>query len=49
MSDVNTLELQFRRKQDDRSGDIRIGNATSIPPGYEDAVAEYYRRLSKNQ
>jgi hypothetical protein len=49
MSDVNTLDLQFRRKQDDRSGDIRIGNATSIPPGYEDAVAEYYRRLSKNQ
>jgi hypothetical protein len=49
MSDVNTLELQLRRKQDDRSGDIRSGNATSIPPGYEDAVAEYYRRLSKNQ
>jgi hypothetical protein len=48
MSDVNTLELQLRRKQDDRSGDIRSGNATSVPPGYEDAVAEYYRRLSKN-
>jgi hypothetical protein len=49
MSDVDTLELQLRRKQDDRSGDILSGNATSVPPGYEDAVAEYYRRLSKNQ
>jgi hypothetical protein len=49
LHDVNNLEMQLRRKLDDKSGDIRSDNAMTVPPGYEDAVAEYFRRLSKPQ
>ena len=51
LASVDKLELQLRRDLDDKnSGQIRSGDSLSVPSGYEDAVAEYFRRLSnKNQ
>jgi hypothetical protein len=47
VSSVDALELQLRRELDaNRSGTIRNTNPTKVPPGYQDSVAEYYRKLS---
>jgi hypothetical protein len=44
---VDTLELQLRRNLDDkRPGQIRSADSLVVPPGYKDAVADYFRRLS---
>lgn len=43
MSAVDKLELQL---QHDGSAEARTGKSDAIPAGYQDAVAEYYRRLS---
>jgi hypothetical protein len=49
LADVDKLELQLRRQLDDKqAGQVRSGESTTVPAGYEDSVAEYYRRLSKN-
>jgi hypothetical protein len=49
LADVDKLELQLRRQLDDKqSGQIRSGGSNTVPTGYEEPVAEYYRRLSKN-
>jgi hypothetical protein len=47
LSSINRLELQLQR--DGIAPGARTKKPDSIPPGYEDTVAEYYRRLSKNQ
>ncbi len=48
LADVDKLELQLRRQLDDKeSGQVRSGESSSVPQGYEEPVAEYYRRLSK--
>jgi hypothetical protein len=47
LNDVNNLELRMQRKLGDQSGQIRSTEPISVPAGYEDAVAEYFRRLSK--
>ncbi|HKV04823.1 MAG TPA: hypothetical protein VJO53_06925 [Candidatus Acidoferrales bacterium] len=48
LNDVDKLELQLRRKVDDQeSGQVRSGDSLPVPPGYQEAVAEYFRRLSK--
>jgi hypothetical protein len=48
LNDVDKLELQLRRQADDKeSGQIRSGDSLPVPSGYQDAVAEYFRRLSK--
>jgi hypothetical protein len=45
---VQQLELLLRRKLDDKAaGEVRSGGAERVPAGYGDAVAEYFRRLSK--
>jgi hypothetical protein len=50
LADVDKLELQLRRQLDDKqSGQVRSGDTRSVPAGYEDSVADYYRRLSKNK
>jgi hypothetical protein len=50
LNDVDKLELQLRRSPDDAQlGQVRTKGAAKVPPGYEDAVAEYYRRLGKGQ
>ena len=43
---VDKLELQLER--DGASSKARTGKPDSVPAGYQDSVAEYYRRLSKN-
>ncbi len=49
LADVDKLELQLRRGADgEHSGEVRSGDSLPVPPGYQDAVAEYFRRLSKN-
>src|SRR5712692_5148201 len=49
-ADVDKLELQLRRQLDDKqSGQVRSGDTRTVPAGYEDSVADYYRRLSKNK
>lgn len=49
LADVDKLELQLRRQLDDKqSGQVRSGDTKNVPQGYEEPVAEYYRRLSKN-
>ena len=50
LSGVDRLELQLRRDTDDQaSGQVRTTKEPAVPPGYEEAVAEYFRRLSKGQ
>jgi hypothetical protein len=46
LSSVDKLELQLER--DGASAEARTGKPDAIPAGYQDSVAEYYRRLSKN-
>jgi hypothetical protein len=47
MSGVDALELQLRRQLDEsRGGTIRNTDPTKVPAGYQDSVAEYYRKLS---
>jgi hypothetical protein len=46
LSSVDRLELQLRH--DAASTDARTGKPFAIPAGYQDSVAEYYRRLSRN-
>jgi hypothetical protein len=47
LSSVDKLELQLQR--DGVSTEARAGKPSAVPAGYQDSVAEYYRRLSKNQ
>ncbi len=50
LNDVDKLELELRRKSTDGDpGQIRTAKPQTVPPGYEDAVAAYYRRLGKGQ
>ncbi|HTV54121.1 MAG TPA: hypothetical protein VMI06_04320 [Terriglobia bacterium] len=49
LSSMDRLELQLRRELDNQqSGEIRNGDSLHIPPGYQEPVATYFRRLSKN-
>jgi len=47
LSSLDRLELQLQH--DGISPQARTGRPYSVPPGYQDSVAEYYRRLSKGQ
>jgi hypothetical protein len=46
LSSVDKIELQLQR--DDASTEARTGKPDAVPAGYQESVAEYYRRLSKN-
>ncbi len=47
LSNVDALELQLRRQLDEKQGGtIRNADPTKVPAGYQDSVAEYYRKLS---
>jgi hypothetical protein len=48
LSSIDRLELQVQRKA---TGTLasRAGKPGAVPEGYQDAVAEYYRQLSKTQ
>jgi len=47
LSAVDKLELQLSR--DNGSNSARTGKPYVVPSGYQDSVAEYYRRLSSKQ
>jgi hypothetical protein len=50
LNDVDKLELQLRRDPNQpQEGQVRTAAPPNVPPGYADAVAEYYRRLGKGQ
>ena len=50
LNDVDKLELQLRRNADDpQPWQVRTSKPSTVPAGYQDAVAEYYRRLGKGQ
>jgi hypothetical protein len=50
LSGVEQIELQLRRMLDgDQGGYVRSGAAEPVPTGYADAVAEYFRRLSREK
>ena len=47
LSSIDRLELQVEREA--AADQPRTGKPYVVPPGYEDSVADYYRRLSRNQ
>jgi hypothetical protein len=50
LAGVDKLELQLRHDSADQTpGQVRTTKEAVVPPGYEEAVADYYRRLSKGQ
>src|SRR6202789_2522903 len=49
LSGVDKLELQLRHDSDDEAGEGRTTKEAPLPPAYEEAVAEYFRRLGKGQ
>jgi hypothetical protein len=50
LASIEQLELQLRRKMgEDVGGAVRSDGVRPAPSGYRDAVAEYYRRLSKGK
>ncbi len=50
LNDVDKLELELRRSANDPAlAQIRTTKTATVPQGYGDAVAEYYRRLGKGQ
>jgi hypothetical protein len=49
LTGVEQIELQLRRQLDDQGGAVRSGSTEPVPQGYADAVAEYFRRLSKEK
>jgi hypothetical protein len=46
LSSVDRLELQLQRNAS--STQVHTGKSYAIPSGYQESVAEYYKRLSKN-
>jgi hypothetical protein len=49
MAGIEQVEVQLRRKVEEQNGgSIRSATPQPPPPGYADAVADYFRRLSKD-
>lgn len=50
LPNIERLELELRRKLDQKNGDeVRSAGTETIPPGYSNAVADYFRKLSKGK
>ncbi len=49
LTGVEQLELELRRALDQDGGAVRSGPGETVPPGYAGAVADYFRRLSKEK
>ena len=47
LDQVEQIELMLRRKVDGQEGSVRSATPQAVPPGYSNAVAEYFRKLSK--
>jgi len=49
LAGLEQIELQLRRQLDDKNaGQVRSTVTRPVPPGYQESVAEYFRRLSKS-
>jgi hypothetical protein len=49
-SGIDRLELTLRHQSaDNQPGQVHSDSAAPVPDGYQSAVADYFRRLSKNQ
>ena len=47
---MERLELELRRQLDSKSSDqVRSAGSEPVPAGYSDAIAEYFRKLSKGK
>ena len=47
---LEALEVRLRRQIDEsETGQVRSGGSDRVAPGYTDAVAEYFRKLSKGR
>jgi hypothetical protein len=47
LSSVDKIELQLRREMDGKQpGQVRSGAAMTVPDGYQESVARYFRQLS---
>jgi hypothetical protein len=47
---MERLELELRRQLDDKNSDqVRSAGTEHVPAGYSDAIAEYFRKLSKGK
>jgi hypothetical protein len=50
LAGVEQVEMELRRKVDDASGgSVRSPGSEPVPQGYADAVADYFRKLSKSK
>ena len=51
LAGVEQVEMELRRKVEDTGGNgsVRSPGGEKVPQGYADAVAEYYRKLSKSK
>jgi hypothetical protein len=51
VSGVEQVEMELRRKVEETTGDgsVRSPGGETVPQGYADAVAEYFRKLSKSK
>jgi hypothetical protein len=48
LPEMERLELELRRKLEDKNSDqVRSAGSETVPPGFSDAVADYFRKLSK--
>jgi hypothetical protein len=50
MGSVEQVEIELRRKLDQSGGGaVRSPGSEPVPQGYSDAVADYFRKLSKQK
>ena len=50
LPNMERLELELRRKLDDKNADqVRSAGTETIPSGYSNAIADYFRKLSKGK
>ena len=50
LPEMERLELELRRKLESQNSDqVRSAGSETVPPGYSDAVADYFRKLSQNK
>ena len=49
LPEVERLELLLRRELGQAGSQVRNSASEPVPPGYADAVAEYFRKLSKGK
>ena len=50
LPEMERLELELRRKLEDKNSDqVRSAGSETVAPGYTNAVADYFRKLSQGK